>query len=563
MKKIILSLLVVFIIPIALIGQTLPQNFDWGTSAATDQKVDGPCHLFAAAAAVEDWYKILYGPTINLSEKHLYSPCAGASPPSTTIDDALTFFKNYGVVNEAWIPYLPSTPNTGCSTTGASEGYYAEKITSNWVIDCGTPYQNCDGITLPSERYRVANFARLDISAMANTDQLKRELINKGPIPLWFVNNTLHPGRNHAYLLTGYIGSTWILKDSWPGAATISHLGIDLVALFKQNSDYEAWYITKTTPNDPKNAVYKQVRSANGVWSDAPATLTCFSTTSAVPFTLKPNAPTITSIPNVFKVVGPNNLNLSLLDNPTVEWSYEPYPNGSVTMQINGNDATITAATSGTVNIIAKIKTPNGICRQVKKSYTVSAPTPFTFTFTKVSETCIGSGKRVIYKVTSSTPNLQYVWKYYPSPPNLNTTSGNGTSQFTIDIASLPTSYGVTVEITSPSGYKDGYTTGGYVASCSSSGRIASGNKKMEIPGEPETISIFPNPATNQLNVTLPVNSKYSIQLISALKGIVIEQSAEESIEINTSKLDRGVYIIRLIPHDPGLPAEVKKFVLE
>jgi hypothetical protein len=188
MKKFTVSILA-FVMSFSLYAQ--PPSFSWGAEPSEDQKVPGPCHIFASVSAVETWYKMLYGGSpVQISQSHLYSQCAGNNGPSTDIDSSLKFFKNYGVVDTFFMPYNNFISNP------CQNGAYINGLNSNMspnLIDCGTPWKNCTPFTsLPSVRYRIAGYEEVNIASYVNNNQLKRAIMNYGPIALWFATPSLY-----------------------------------------------------------------------------------------------------------------------------------------------------------------------------------------------------------------------------------------------------------------------------------------------------------------------------------------------------------------------------------
>jgi hypothetical protein len=402
-------------------AQTYPATFHWRTLPGQDQQIQGPCHIFAATALVENVHGILYGWTPNLSETHLWSPCASANLLSTTTPDALAFMMNKGVVNEDCLPYTsPSlcntTPPPTASCNASTDGYFADQINTLQLSDCGTPWCRCSpGSLLPGERYRVAAYAELPIRTFAGTNDLKRALLNKGPIALWMRHGSLHvcegSAANHGYLLYGWTTSSsgapvWYLKDSWPGWEDITSTTLDIVALFQQNTQFTAWVVG---PANGKPAVYVQDR-VQGVWTDRPQTLTCLSGSTA--FSIS-GPSLVTETPAAFSLT-----NAGLLDSPAIEWSTEAtpgYPLGSVSLSpATGASTSVTRVADGYVTLVARVKRANGLCEKVVKatlevkSNACTIPTFPQFPIAPSSVyTCPGN----FFQLTTTAGFLEYRWQ--------------------------------------------------------------------------------------------------------------------------------------------------------
>ena len=73
--------------------------------------------------------------------------------------------------------------------------------------------------------------------------------------------------------------------------------------------------------------------------------------------------------------------------------------------------------------------------------------------------------------------------------------------------------------------------------------------------------SIYPNPANDVVNIDLEENKEWDrLQLIDVSGKVVIDKNiTSNSITLNTSELDRGVYFINLIGEQKK---ESKKLIL-
>lgn len=201
-------------------------------TSVKDQKVTGPCHIFAAVSLVESMYLLEYnnGIHLNLSERHVWSHhCADNNPMSTSIRYSLGFIQKEGVVLESCLPYPNSCPSAGdCHLP-------PDRISSPY--DCGRP--KCNNSSRPNERYTIGNYEEVKISDMT-TDELKKWIRYKGPLALWFNHPNHHNGSNHAYLLIGWEtvngAIRWELKDSWQGEAKFVFSNVNLPKHFKDKS---------------------------------------------------------------------------------------------------------------------------------------------------------------------------------------------------------------------------------------------------------------------------------------------------------------------------------------
>ena len=573
MKKNILLLPVLFILNFC--AAQYPTSFAWPVTDSKDQKETGPCNVFATTAAVESWYKILYSIPVLLSEAHLYSPCGGANPfPSTSISNAMNFFKVTGVVSSDCLPY--STP-TGCTGTNppAQAKYFGFKLgnqttsppVTNPLLynnDCGTPWCNCTPNNFPGYRFRVGDYSTLSIAAMINSNDLKRAIMNLGPVVLRMrVNNSsypeLHVGRNHTYLLYGWqANGNWMLKDSWEGQANVNNsTAFNIVDFFRNSGDGEAWIIKKGTGID---AVYRQLYTpppANS-WANNNPPLICSNSAYSNAFTISsPN-----SITAVASTVSVNNL--GLLDNPVVEWSFETTNGAAVSFNPNpplGPSVSVTSVTSGTGNLVAKIKRPNGLCETIRRAVSVSSGSQIPFTYSKTSDLCIGSTRRIVYQVTSPYP-IQCAWDFRPSPGGSYTYTISGCT-FTMNYTSFNTSYGLLVNITSPSfpGVTNSATAGGPVLQCGGGNRPII--KDPVILPVTTSVNIFPNPVIEKLEITLPPQNLYRIVMFNIDGRMTFSKVSAKTMQIDVRNFNKGVYIMKVASLNGTEDVFIKKIVIQ
>ena len=209
MKKLILIFGFIYLsIYLSICLSAQPDSWSWNKdrnyiSPAKDQKVQGPCKIFAAVAAVEAiahiyFYKSTETLTLDLSESNLFSEtdcglgCIGASD----VDIALDRIKYYGIVDEYSFQYPATSP------------YCRE--------DCYTNYRT---------KMKIPRWSTLSVS---NNTDLKKAIMDYGPIIVRMEDDSigcvLHPGEDckhaHTVLVTGWESNPvlkWEIKDSWPG----------------------------------------------------------------------------------------------------------------------------------------------------------------------------------------------------------------------------------------------------------------------------------------------------------------------------------------------------------
>jgi len=69
----------------------------------------------------------------------------------------------------------------------------------------------------------------------------------------------------------------------------------------------------------------------------------------------------------------------------------------------------------------------------------------------------------------------------------------------------------------------------------------------QEIPANNQSITIYPNPGTNQLNIKTP-QKESDFELINLNGQVVIRQTLTNSLtSINTEQLESGIYFFRLL----------------
>ena len=553
-----------------------PASFEWPVTAVKDQKEQGPCNIFASAALVESWFKILYQQDISLSETHLYSPCGGVDAyPNSNIFYALNFLKNTGVVERTCIPY---DKGNNCTTPQLSSiEYYGVKfgnsntvpvipngtVPSNLLYnnDCGTPYCDCIVGNFPSYRYRVGDFQSVGIAAMSVADDLKRAVMNLGPIAIRMnVTNSnypeLHTGTNHAYLLYGWQSDgKWLLKDSWPNNPNIKNAtAFNIVDFFRNGGEGDA-YVIKNNGSNP--AVYKQsYDQGSNSWNTYSLTSGCLDTAVSNAFAIS-SPSTITSSGVTISIT-----NLNLLDNPTVEWSFQSTQyNAVVTFSPNPSTGTTTATgvVSGNGIIIAKIKRPNGLCETIRKYNVTVMGNNIPFTYTKTSDQCVGATRRIVYQVTSPY-SIQCAWNFYPVPGSSYSTTISGCT-FTMNYTSYPTSYGLLVNVTSSSfpGITSQATAGGPVLSCGGH-RVSKHLNSLKSIAQ---IDIFPNPAKKSFTIVLPDDKLYKVVMTNIAGVNLFTTISSKTINMNVEKFSKGIYIIRITTLTGEEEITIRKVVIQ
>ena len=217
----------------AITVSAMEKSFSWKnkngndyTTPAKDQQTQGPCFLFAAVGAIEAKYKIAYSlpnAVIDLSEGQANIVCL--SQPES-IPAVFTFSQNNGIVNESCYPYNRSIYGGGIS-----------------------PFPNClTPCASPQFKMKISGFTCIDFAAIAvhqRSDYLKNAIKQNGPVAVSFSGSSLHGGAMHAYEVYGWNESTWLMKDSWPGAATSNlQTTVNIPDILATNqSNFKACYV--------------------------------------------------------------------------------------------------------------------------------------------------------------------------------------------------------------------------------------------------------------------------------------------------------------------------------
>jgi len=166
------------------------------------------------------------------------------------------------------------------------------------------------------------------------------------------------------------------------------------------------------------------------------------------------------------------------------------------------------------------------------------------YTYTKTSDQCVGTTRKIVYQVTSPY-SIQCAWDFHPAPGASVTTSISGCT-FTMNYTAYPSSYGLLVNITSPSfpGVTSQGTAGGTAQSCS--GHIAARQPDISEGAISNRINIYPNPAQKNLNIVLPPDKLYKITMTNITGANLYTVVSGKSIVIDVSKYSRGVYIVNI-----------------
>ncbi|CAL2103382.1 conserved exported protein of unknown function [Tenacibaculum sp. 190130A14a] len=272
-------LLLASLISMNLIAQNIPCDFSWNSAPTTNgtkdfvteaksQPYQGPCLSFAFNAAIETTYGIENNVSGNslfsLSEAYLdykvWSATNYLSILNSTFKIPLTT-SNSAINSFAPISCPVNNPDpSGCSIPRSqvlayinhSSGQKSYNISLN--IDVTPPvWQVTDGGAL-GNYVTVGNAYQLDNNALNTDEDIKQKILDDGPIVLKvsgsqsgihnatkFRNYTIPAGglSYHAFTIIGWTNDNrWVIKDSWPGMATIGTTkpNIDIKSLLNSGS---------------------------------------------------------------------------------------------------------------------------------------------------------------------------------------------------------------------------------------------------------------------------------------------------------------------------------------
>jgi Secretion system C-terminal sorting domain len=554
MRKVLLSLFTLFLFSPS---KAQPSSFKWPAAPAQDQIEQGPCNDFATVGLVETWYYCLFGTRDQISLAHPYSICGGANAGAgSNLLTTLTMFQDDGVVDATTLPW---TNVTACNSS-PSDPYWANNIVtgnkSTLVYGaCGTPYKACAaGEGFPTYRYMIAGFSQLNIGQLT-PNTLKLAIMNDGPIVLNMVDPQLHGDVAHAYLLYGWNAQgDWLLTDSWPTPYTtgLDSTNQNLDTLFAAVDNTNSYVLTNSASFP---AVWRQdFNTSDSGWTNDPkttnSTMGCIYPACSNAFSIS-GPSTVTTSGEAFSVGG-----TTLLTNPTITWSSQAVTDGAEVSfsPTTGTTTTATGILSGTAYIVANITRPNGLCEQLKYLVNVEGEN-VPFTLTQTMNAC-GSGDRTIqYQATSSYP-LSCSWTLHPPGGGGVYTTTNGCT-FTMDFTILPSSYGITMSVTSSAlpGATGGATTGGPAMSCSGGEAIRWDsltdstnviNAFGVLPSSVTSVQVTPNPASGIVTLRLPAFRVYDVKLVTTLGSVVFAaHSAVANLDIDVSRLANGVYIVQ------------------
>jgi hypothetical protein len=591
-----------------------PVSFQWGPATSSlqkeDQIVQNPCNVFATVAGMECWYDILYNQnnqtsqTIYLSQQPGYAWCGSGNlapdPQSTNIPGTVQIMETDGTVTSdsgvnggiKWGDLRvcnTDNPNGMNPYFGLNMGIHNGQIEPH---SCVNPFN-------ASTVYYIATSHQISLPSyyhsITTVQMLQREILNLGPI---IINMStpqtgpyaLHCGNTHAYLIFGWqtINGvvTWLMRDSWPAVDPcgndpnpVTTDSADLIAGINLGifNVHDAEILTDTTISGKYE--YPVYTSGTQQPTVVPVSVKASGNVFAISFTLPDHYlsgqwPLTATLQN-----------LGQLDpGYTITWKSVPAHPGAVANVTFGSpnsaSTTVMAGVEGYAEFEAVITLPNGIQQSVvTDSFYVCGGIPITIR--QNWDFCSGSTRTVQWQMISrsKTPlpsNLQISWNLQPVNPEPSIyyqTSDFPNDNITLDWYDLthPISYALRPTVVDPNYHNisDGDTQPGFESACASGGSITPGLQRGQGLSDSSfmeaatAIRIFPNPATDRVNVSLPAGKQYVIRVLNGYGSEILQRYATGSVSLELGGRARGVYFVEVIPAAVGEGVFVQQVILK
>jgi len=230
-----------------------PASFDWRNHEGGDwlppirnQASCGSCWAFAAVGVAESMINIgRDDPTydLNLSEQYMVSDCLAHITYNNCCggwkDDALEYIRDFGIPDDACMPYVDGT---GCTCNGGTcddtdsgphSTPFARECNYRTIGECSDLQCSDRCGTWASELYYIQDYGYLGPDAPDNT--IKQYLVDYGPLAVSVAIGSGEGGgfgkpgyatdvyscdtanTNHAVVIVGYddAGQYWIIRNSW------------------------------------------------------------------------------------------------------------------------------------------------------------------------------------------------------------------------------------------------------------------------------------------------------------------------------------------------------------
>lgn len=606
MKKAILPsvLLCIFFEP--AIAQ-YPTSFQWVPASSQpkeDQKLQGPCSIFACVAAEEAWFQILYGYAsgFSLSQQHIGSACIYKNVTlDPGINSNVAFMQTNGIVtsNTVWW----GDPNTD---TENGVPYFANLISGS---ACADPEGAADLYHIAGYTDLSSTFTTLYPKINNTINKLQREIINNGPVIISMTDRTgvFHCGANHSYVIFGWTGYSpngnsgtisWLLRDSWPasdpcqvpqGSPAVTNYNYDIIAnLNSLNLTLQGAGIIVPTYNSngtiANEGVY-EVNASNGSTVVNPLVpVTGLSTGVTPAISMTPTTPYISDKAPITASINPAYL--ALLDSSfyTIQWVWTPDPHSTATVEFGSPTSastTVTGGLAGYGRLSAVITRKNGLAEvtYTKDSLYVCAGIPVNIQ--QNYDFCSGTTRAVQWQIISRSKyplpsDLEISWN--PSFSNPAPSVYYQTSDFPNDMITLewynltsPTSYALRPTFTDP-GYgniTDQLTQGAYEMACNrgatATAPLMQGQGDLDSlqSAAQKTVRVYPNPATGRVNISLPPDKSYDLRILTIFGTEVLYRRASGSFSVDLGGYSKGIYVLEFLSPDMSDMPIIQKLILQ
>lgn len=250
---------------------------------------------------------------------------------------------------------------------------------------------------------------------------------------------------------------------------------------------------------------------------------------------------------------------------PAASYVWSTSPSGGVTYP-NSNTATtpvIKFATPGvyTVTVVASNISGTAAATQTI-TITDCTANASTFTLGTVAEGCAGLDNQGLMSTATATAYFpghiagnSYQWLIVPSTSVTPFVYGPSGRYFEFQI---PGTYTVTLVVTNVSGVSAPASKTVQVLNCTDGGVGIAENNNLSA-----NVSIFPNPAHDVVNISVPVSGSdvYKVKLINVIGAVVYEEKiSKENFSINLAGKAKGVYFLSI---ENNTQKAVKKIVIE
>ena len=583
-----ISLLLLLVCSLNSISQTnFYDSFSWNgfqgkdfITPPEDQIEQGPCAIFAAIGLVEAMYELLYfSPNANLelSERHLYSPCTDCYAPGIVDVSKVYLFLNdpaKGVVEEA-----------------------SDNSNSEYDYPLFAPYiflgANC---TDPPGYYKYqASSERIYISGFT-TPQIQDLIYQVGPLAISFPSGYVRGGFQHSMLLHGWTKISgvlyWKFKDSWPGNPTEEYLVPVSTLNLQSISGTHIRKVTAVRKYQHSGSNWNQVTLTRSCSGDVDCDGYCFWGVGPKP--CSHGTSQLQDYNDNNSALGPLQANgnpLALIPRPC---SYITAPVSEMVVYGPSQSGSCSAAHTLSSSQLKNVTGDN----MDWVPYFGSTPTANTgpdnnapgalglYVYLEPTGGCFEQygyleNKDWIYiPNNSNTYNLNYYYHMYGSTmgnlkvyiqtyPNTTwsergiTKSGNKGNSWFNEIISLNEFKGMSIKLRfkGTTGYGEFSDMALQKITVTSSAMKSTENQLQE-ENQP-TFNIFPNPASHYVEIRTTLDSDYELSIYSIL-GIEVQNGRYNANHIlDVSNLPRGAYFMKIRYSDKQDKESIHNLIIE